>query len=213
MKQAWLKCSRIWKLSANCTLIQCIKIVSRFFGPRFIGDDFFLGSSDSADRGHSIIRVNFLLNIKRTSDITETRNPCVIKVILFACFTYIDIFKFYWISSDILTRKKISAWKLTRIILIHCSVIDVVSFLMSKQLSPVIWNRHGHECLRIGKLSANFTLIQCIKIVSRFFGLFYLYWYFQILLNLFWHTDKKKNFCVEVNSNNTVSSISTIARP
>jgi hypothetical protein len=28
----------------------------------------------------------------RTSDTTETRNPCVIKVILLACFTYIDIF-------------------------------------------------------------------------------------------------------------------------
>ena len=33
--------SRIWKLFANFTLIQCIKIVSRFFGPRYIGDDFF----------------------------------------------------------------------------------------------------------------------------------------------------------------------------
>jgi hypothetical protein len=44
-----------------------------------------------------------LLNIKRkgdpkshtlscTSDTTETRNLCVIKVILLACFTYIDIF-------------------------------------------------------------------------------------------------------------------------
>ena len=65
-----------------------------------------------------------LLNIKRTgdaksqtltrtSDITETRNPCVIKVILLACSTNIDIFKYYYISSDILTRKKISAWKLT----------------------------------------------------------------------------------------------------
>ena len=30
----------------------------------------------------------------RTSDTTETRNPCVIKVILLACFTYINIFKF-----------------------------------------------------------------------------------------------------------------------
>ena len=30
-----------------------------------------------------------------TSDITETGNPYVIKVILLACFTYIDIFKFY----------------------------------------------------------------------------------------------------------------------
>jgi hypothetical protein len=30
-----------------------------------------------------------------TSDITETGNPCVIKVILLACSTDIDIFKFY----------------------------------------------------------------------------------------------------------------------
>ena len=49
-----------------------------------------------------------LLNMKRkgdlksrtlsrtcTSDTTETGNSCVIKVILLACFTYIDIFKFY----------------------------------------------------------------------------------------------------------------------
>ena len=33
--------------------------------------------------------------LSRTSDITETRNLCVIKVILLACLTYIDIFKFY----------------------------------------------------------------------------------------------------------------------
>ena len=33
--------------------------------------------------------------LSRTSDITETRNPCVIKVILLASSTYIDIFKFY----------------------------------------------------------------------------------------------------------------------
>jgi hypothetical protein len=30
--------------------------------------------------------------LSRTSDTTETRNPCVIKVILLAYFTYIDIF-------------------------------------------------------------------------------------------------------------------------
>ena len=33
--------------------------------------------------------------LSRTSDITQTRNQCVIKVILLACSTYIDIFKFY----------------------------------------------------------------------------------------------------------------------
>ena len=31
--------------------------------------------------------------LRRVSDATETRNPCVIKVILLACFTYFDIFK------------------------------------------------------------------------------------------------------------------------
>jgi len=30
--------------------------------------------------------------LSRTSDTTETRNPSVIKVILLACFTYIDMF-------------------------------------------------------------------------------------------------------------------------
>ena len=39
------ECSGIWKLSANFMLIQCIKIVSRFVVPRYIGDDFFLGSN------------------------------------------------------------------------------------------------------------------------------------------------------------------------
>jgi len=42
--------------------------------------------------------------LPRTSDTTETRNPIVVKVILLASFTYIAIFKFYQISSDILTR-------------------------------------------------------------------------------------------------------------
>ena len=37
-------------------------------------------------------------------------------------------------------------------------------------LTIIIWNRHGHECSRIWKLSTNFTFIQCIKIVSRCFG-------------------------------------------
>ena len=32
--------------------------------------------------------------LSRTSDTTETWNPCVIEVILLACSTYIDIFKF-----------------------------------------------------------------------------------------------------------------------
>ena len=53
--------------------------------------------------------------LSRTSDTTETRNPCVLKVILLSCSTYIyiAIFKCYWISFDILTRKNISVRKLT----------------------------------------------------------------------------------------------------
>jgi len=54
---------------------------------------------------HTQLTNEDLLNIKRkgdpksrtlsrTSDTTETRNPRVIKVILLACSTYIDIFKF-----------------------------------------------------------------------------------------------------------------------
>ena len=36
------ECSRIWNWSGNFTLIQCIKKCRDFFGPRYIGDDFFL---------------------------------------------------------------------------------------------------------------------------------------------------------------------------
>jgi hypothetical protein len=49
--------------------------------------------------------------LSRTSDTTEIRNPCAIKVILLACFTYIDILKF--INSDILTRNVASTRKLS----------------------------------------------------------------------------------------------------
>ena len=46
-----------------------------------------------------------------------------------------------------------------------------ISFRYLKQfILVVIWKRRGHECSRIWKLSADFTLIQCIKIVSIFLG-------------------------------------------
>jgi hypothetical protein len=44
---------------------------------------------------------------------------------------------------------------------------------MTKNISYnsfLIWNRHGHECSRIWKLSGNFTLIQCIKKCRDFLG-------------------------------------------
>jgi hypothetical protein len=34
---------------------------------------------------------------------------------------------------------------------------------VANSVRVLIWNRHGHECSRIWKLSGNFTLIQCIK--------------------------------------------------
>ena len=47
---------------------------------------------------------------------------------------------------------------------LECTVVQC------KDALSIYWNRHGHECSRIWKLSANFTLIQYFKIVSRFFG-------------------------------------------
>jgi hypothetical protein len=44
------------------------------------------------------------------------------------------------------------------------------SLFQSGQSTYIIGNRRGHECSRIWKLSADFTLIQCIKIVSIFLG-------------------------------------------
>jgi hypothetical protein len=43
--------------------------------------------------------------LSRTSDTTETRNPCVIKVILLACFTYIDIFNLLNFWAEIYRRR------------------------------------------------------------------------------------------------------------
>jgi hypothetical protein len=59
------ECSRIWKLFANFTLIQCIKIVSIFFGPRYIGDDFFEGQdiSETTFLGPNLVSFNRTLVI------------------------------------------------------------------------------------------------------------------------------------------------------
>ena len=129
--------------------------------------------------------------LSRMSDITETRNPCVIKVNLLACSTYIDIFKFYWISSDILTRNFVSAWKLTRIILCPLSALsldpkkksspiyldpknlDTIlmhwmsvkladNFQIRKHSWPCLFHITGDNCLDIKKLTTSITL-QCIN--------------------------------------------------
>jgi hypothetical protein len=48
-----------------------------------------------------------------------------------------------------------------------------VHILYHKEIADariIIWNRHGHECSSIWKLSGNFTLIQCIKKCRDFLG-------------------------------------------
>ena len=71
------ECSRIWKLSANFTLIQCIKIVSRFFGPRYIGDDFFFRAE--IYRGRLFLGPN-LVSFNRTLVISWSRRRHIVRV-------------------------------------------------------------------------------------------------------------------------------------
>jgi hypothetical protein len=53
---------------------------------------------------------------------------------------------------------------ITFVYFLECTVVQC------KDALSIYWDRHDHECSRIWKLSANFTLIQCIKIVSRYIG-------------------------------------------
>ena len=57
---------------------------------------------------------------------------------------------------------------LTFVYFLECTVVQC------KDAFSIYWNRHGHECSRIWKLFANFTLIQCIKKVLRCFGARYI---------------------------------------
>jgi hypothetical protein len=93
----------------------------------------------------------------------------------------------------------------------NCQIIFRFAYHKELAEARIIWNRHGHECSRIWKLSGNFTLIQIPmhQKVSRFFGSKYigddfflgpnLILIFFNLLNLFWHTDK--NFCFYAEAN------------
>ena len=53
---------------------------------------------------------------------------------------------------------------LTLVYFLECTVVQC------KDALSIYWNRHGHQCSRIWKLSANFTLIQCIKSVEIFWA-------------------------------------------
>jgi hypothetical protein len=152
-----MKPARPWKLAHLKIIWQfhahpVHQKVSRFFGPRYIGDDFFLGpnlvSFNRAVVPYEISKVNEdLLNIKRkgdpeVSDVWCHWNPEPVCnkshfVSLFYLYWY---FLIYQISSDILTR--------------------ILIWFVFYQL---IWNRHDHENSRIWKLSGNFTPIQYIK--------------------------------------------------
>jgi hypothetical protein len=104
-----MKCVLRIKLYGNF-----IKKCRDFLGRDILGTTFFRADSSlipSSCRSfirvivpYEISKVNFRVETKilkvimksrtlsRTCDTTETRNPRVIKVILLACFTYIDIF-------------------------------------------------------------------------------------------------------------------------
>ena len=94
-----------WELTLTITF-RCYVIIAYTFMSAIIKG--IVEISVSPTMFHSLIHSTNedLLNIKRkgdpnsrtlsrTSDTTETRNPCVAKVILLACFTYIDIFFIY----------------------------------------------------------------------------------------------------------------------
>ena len=62
LKNLHCQCLRIWKLSADFTLIQCMKIVSIFLGSRYVWDDFLgskLVSFNQTLAPYEISKVNF----------------------------------------------------------------------------------------------------------------------------------------------------------
>ena len=67
---------------------------------------------------------------------------------------------------DLQSIKNMSS-KFTYLTVFELVEVHIANCLWS---SHIIWNRHGHECSRIWKLSGNFTLIQCIKKCRDFLG-------------------------------------------
>ena len=69
------ECSRIWKLSGNFTLIPVHQKVSRYFGPRYIGDDFFFRAESSLIQSscRSFIGVIVPYEISKVNFCVETK--------------------------------------------------------------------------------------------------------------------------------------------
>ena len=59
------------------------------------------------------------------------------------------------------------------IFFVHTAVLSIQTVFNLVKIHLLIWNRHGHECSRIWKLSGNFTLIQFIKSVEIFWAEIY----------------------------------------
>ena len=91
------------------------------------------------------------VNILQVTGLTSICNYTNVIVIVFC----------YLISPSMIYQNCCSAKKWT----IEITINDAKIFY-----AVLIRDRHGHECSRIWKLFANFTLIQCIKIVSTYIG-------------------------------------------
>ena len=81
----------------------------------------------------------------------------------------------------------------------HCKHVPCSTLTHSTNEDLLNINRKGDAKSRILSHTSDTTETRNPCVISHFVSLFYLYWYFQILLSLFWHTDKKCFFCVEVN--------------
>jgi hypothetical protein len=98
--------------------------------------------------------------------------------ILLNLFWHTDKNSFFWTEVNFwdLVRNESSSWpclfhiirikgKRSELFIVKNPMYTFFTIKSSLRLPLIliIWNRHGHECLRIGKLSAYFTFIQCIN--------------------------------------------------
>ena len=111
------------KGSANFTLIQCIKVVSRFFGQRYFGDDFF--------QGRDILGTIF--NIHNRKQFQITAHP------IYCRFIHVLVFG---VSFQVMKFKPLVIWIWNQNIAIstivrtssHIILFNPFSFLVPKRL-------------------------------------------------------------------------------